>query len=361
MNCNVCDSKLKEGELICSNCGEKVALNEQKKQIEKAKEKTKIILTDVFSSKISLVYVIMLSVIAGCSLVATLNNLISKNWIILIISGISLLVSTITTINGWKLYLKKSDEPNKAINKLGGYSSFLKVMWIFGLVATCIISFVLLVLGGLVAGATDSLGDIIGDIANEISSLDPETADLVLKFEGLIKDIGIVILIVIMMVCAAFIVLVVNILKTYKNTTNFYEVVAKSYELGIYNYKDKVPVVRSYIFGSIEVLLGIFTIVSSWGFGLLLISIGGYTFISGLLFDNLHKEEIKNMELIQEEVNKYNKIDAEIKKILLEEEKKKQQEAEAKEQELRMTQQQQQIMMQQLMQQMMEKQNKKEE
>ena len=361
MNCNVCDTKLKDGELICSNCGEQVALNAQKKEIDKAKENTKTILLDVFSNKISLVYVIFLSVIAGCSLVATINCLTNKNWLLLIVSAISLLVSAITTTHGWKLYLKKSPDPAKSIDKLGGYSTFLKVMWIFGLVVTCIIAFVLLILGGILASAADNLGDVAGSLASEIAQFDSEVADMITKFEGIIRDIGFVILLLIVIICALLIVLVVNILITYKNTTNFYEVVSKSYSEGVYTVKGRVPTLRSYVFGSIEVVLGLTIILSNWGFGLLLVSIGGYTFISGLLFTVLHKEETENMKKIQKEVDEYNRIEVEVKKVLLEQEKKKKEEAEAKEQELRMTQQQQQIMMQQLMQQMMENQNKKEE
>ena len=77
--------------------------------------------------------------------------------------------------------------------------------------------------------------------------------------------------------------------------------VSKSYSEGVYTVKGRVPTLRSYVFGSIEVVLGLTIILSNWGFGLLLISIGVYTFISGLLFTVLHKEETDNMKKIQKE------------------------------------------------------------
>lgn len=361
MNCNVCNTELKENELFCSNCGEQVALNNQKNEVEKAKNNAKNILLEIFSNKMSLVYFIFLSIVTVFSFVSTINCLINRNWIMLIISLSSFTAALFTTINGWKLYAKKADNPGKSISKLGDYCKFLKAMSIVGLVFTCIVSFILLLLGGIVSAAADIAGDFIGGLAEIAGSLDAETADLVFKFEGIIKDVGFVIMLVIAFVCSLLIFIVVNLMKTYSNTKAFYQVLGKSYTQGEYDINVKVPVVRSYIFGSILAIFGVTTIISNWSVGLLFISIAAYTFISGLLFNTLHNAEVANMQVVQAEINKYNAIEAEVKKFIAEQERAKKAEADLKEQELRMAQQQQQIMMQQLMQQMMEQQNKKDD
>ena len=311
MICNVCETKLNENELVCSKCGELVAVNEKKKELELQKEKTKKIISENISSTKGLVYGVFLTVILVISLIAAVDSLLDKSYIGAIICILSFAMALNSVLAVWNLYKKKDGDVQKWLKNLGNYSKFLNAMWVFVTIIVIFICTILLLIGL----AANELASDLGGFLNEVELFGTESSEVFGELSEVITDAGAIILFAVIIACVIFVTLTLNIQLTYKNATKFYNELSNSYNYGTYNY-NKVPIYRSYIFGGIEIALSIYIILSDWSTGLFLLSVGGYTLTTGLLFSDIHKNESNNAMQIIKLGNELKDLQTESSKLL---------------------------------------------
>jgi len=162
--CNVCETKLNENELVCSKCGELVAVNEKKKELELQKEKTKKIISENISSTKGLVYGVFLTVILVISLIAAVDSLLDKSYVGAIICILSFAMALNSVLAVWNLYKKKDGDVQKWLKNLGNYSKFLNAMWVFVTIIVIFICTILLLIGL----AANELASDLGGFLNEV-------------------------------------------------------------------------------------------------------------------------------------------------------------------------------------------------
>ncbi len=364
MNCVKCGKPIEEGELFCSSCGDKFALNEARAKVEAVKAQGKNTVLKSMKNPIFLVMAICFTV----SFVSMVISMFTGGLFGIIGNLLPFIFSLITLIGLWSGFTAKEGKTAKALRQLSINDAYTRVMYTITIVILTIVAVIATVLVAIG-------GELVADLFE-------------MEAGG-----GIVAALVVLVVFVVTIVIVSLFRGIYKRR-RAYCVHLSDVELGTkpYSYA-KAPIVASFIIGIFGVFAalpaflfpilinGIFgSILSELGeigeflkglldgigagfifSGLVSILEGVYYICSALWMSSVHKSMLANKNAVDEEVAACALVETATNEAIFQYENNKRraadeerQAAELKAQKAQATmQEQQQMMMQMMMQQMM--------
>lgn len=298
MNCDYCNTPLRDDDLVCGNCGDRVAERTQTKKIDNLKKNLVSVFSTNFKSPLALVLAIAMSVIALSNFVSALSDI--ENFIGLAIGLLIGIVALIDAIGIWKLWASKAELTPKSVNAFKGYVNLQKTLNTIALVIFDILGALLTILAVALLVAIDSLGEGLEEFLYEFGDVmgDEITAGLEMA-KDVISMGPAILLIVALVLTAAVTAYFVLFNRALKRVIKYTNTLSTSIEYSAYKNQDEPPYTSLFVFGVFSILGGfigggVWAILSG-------IAFGAYLIVTALLFKNIHEEAQKHNASIDAE------------------------------------------------------------
>ena len=248
-------------------------------------------LSKAHHSNLYLAMTIALSLCSVASLIQILGVLTSEGVILFAAIPILTFAFSVTSVIAmFKAYSMKGQQGAVSSDNVNLLTIFLRwkqfqaglITTIVGIVTglTILLSIGLVKVGNIVQGEASSMGATLGSLgATSFGSGMEAVGDLFQKGTA-------VVLITTLLIAAALIFCCVTMLIAYKRSRKCYQSIAGKAYFG-----KKPPVVAMYIFGGLDVLIGLGTIKMAWASGLSSIGGGMYLILLGVFLGNYYKNK----------------------------------------------------------------------
>ena len=290
---------------------------EKSKQCASLKENVRKILLQKFHSPMFIVYASSLSLIVLISIILYATT---RNVFILPI----LITAIISMVCVWRLYLVKDEI---SVDNMKGITTFMSFMEVIGVLLSilAVIAGILLVVGGSVLSAfASTLGGIFGDISDFAGASGVEGGEAVGNIaSGLadfVKGTGVASVIVAIVIAGLIIAFFVNFSMTFSKNKEYLRYLKEVIVVGKYSTTVHVPQNRSFVFGTLLVIVAFVSFLSNFLLLLLGLSIGSYIFVTAMLFKDIHEAEVRNQHALQKEIEDIEEINKQITALRLAEE-----------------------------------------
>lgn len=346
----------------------KARQTEQARKCEGLGKNVANILTARMHTPLFIVYAAFLSLISLIAVVSVLTSLSSEGGIVSAIISLPLIITVIvSTVCAWKLYCSKTTVTADRMKGMTAFPTYMQVVGVLCCILAVIIGILLIVGGSMISELLGKLGGAFGELGNVFNAFGESQAGNASSDVGsAIGAVGSTIFVILAIVAAILVFFFVSFTLAFSRSKKHIRFLMNSVAAGKYNMAVHVPVKRCYVFGVLFALVAVMSFAGSWTLALQSLGMGGYLFVTALLFRDIHQAEVNNQKelaretAVLEEIN--NRMEqlqreaAEAEKRAEKErlEAEKREEKERREAE-RAAQQQQQMMMQQMMMQMMMK------
>ena len=298
MNCDYCNTPLRDDDLVCGNCGDRVAERTQTKKIDNLKKNLVSVFSTNFKSPLALVLAVAMSVIALSNFVSALSDI--ENFIGLAIGLLIGIVALIDAIGLWKLWSSSGDLTPKSVNALKGYVSLSKTLNTIAMVLLDIVGGLLIVLAVALLVAIGNFGEELEDALYEFGDVIGDEIVAGLEMAKDIISMGPTILLVVAIVLtAAVTAYFVLFNRALKRVIKYTNTLSTSIEYSAYKNQDEPPYTSLFVFGVFSILGGfigggVWAILSGVAFG-------AYLIVTALFFKNIHEEAQKHNASIDAE------------------------------------------------------------
>ena len=178
--------------------------------------------------------------------------------------------------------------------------------------------------GSVLSAFASTLGGIFGDISDFAGASGVEGGEAVGNIaSGLadfVKGTGVASVIVAIVIAGLIIAFFVNFSMTFSKNKEYLRYLKEVNVVGKYSTTVHVPQNRSFVFGTLLVIVAFVSFLSNFLLLLLGLSIGSYIFVTAMLFKDIHEAEVGNQHALQKEIEDIEEINKQITALRLAEE-----------------------------------------
>ena len=303
MICPRCNSEITDGTLICPVCGDWCAASVQKEYVDNLKAQSKSIVHNSFRSKLFQAMAILMTITAATRLIScfTLTTGAGNASFNL---DLTVIIYILAAIFCWTAHT--SSDPNLAAHHLGRVSFFDAANWIIMLIGACFLGLLVPICFALINIGNDIFAEAWGEIEPELSPL-LSSEEMELIQDLLLNNVGLLFGILAFVFLIAAAVLVWLCIIHYKRR-KYMKKVAESIVLEKYNVEKAPPYLSAIVYAGIGLfgsLTSLSTVVFTNGFAFLslasTIALDCYLIVSAIWMTQLHKEELANNTVIENE------------------------------------------------------------
>lgn len=321
------------------------------------------IVTKNMHSPMFIVYAALLSIYTVIAVIGAVTS-ISDSWITSLISLLFTIPAIVSVVCAWKLYASKETVTADKMKGLRSFVAFAQVISVLIMIIVCILAVILVIGGNLLANMAGGLGDSLGGLSDALTSIGQagveggeELGDIASGASDAVNTVSTTFRIIIFVVAALLVFIFGNVVSTFSKDKKHFKFIEDAVTSGSYNVNVKVPKVRSFIYGSVIAVMGCMMFTVSVFSALQIVCLGGYVFVTALVFMNIHNGACQNQRELSAAEAELAEIEEEINEArreaeAAEKEEAKKAKAEREKQEAQQ-QAQQQMMMQMMMAQMM--------
>lgn len=286
MICPFCHNEIADTSLVCPFCDENVAVHAEREKCDAISKGWRNVLGATLHKPLFLVGLILMALIN----VALFMNIVLdiRTPYAMIIDCIPFVFAVLTLVSMIQVYAKK-DAPER--NDMKFLSMYMLWQYIGGIISTVLASFIsvaLLFVGFASKAIVDNFDQFAEEAMKSVGEEYAQEMQQVLDVMRNFKELGSTAILIICVLSAVILMFfVINYMLTFARANKFYAKVIASVDANVGQATIKAPVKRMYIFGVLIVLGGIGSVSITNFAGAATVALGGYLFVSGLLFNSI--------------------------------------------------------------------------
>ncbi len=295
MKCPFCNEEIEENARFCQNCGAKIPDFEEEtiNHIDESRERTLEGFKSVFESKLFLGLLVSLAIYAASGVLTTLFSLVNGIFAVAecaVFNLIPAIFAGMAAYGGLRLY---NSSGNLLVDDMKKLEEYPRIMYgyqiAYTVIAFIISAFSLIIVAGVlfVFGAVGDFDAILTSIESFAQFESDEAQSVLNSFEWFVREGGFIIMLLLLFVIALVITVFVFSAITYKKTKNYYQMLTETLMGSEFNFSIKLPTTYLYVFGSLNIVSGVLTLLDNVLAALPVIASGAYLIITALIMRNL--------------------------------------------------------------------------